>query len=160
MNTIYLVLGSNINPEINIPLALDYLKKEPRIEIVRVSSTWRTKPIGTCCTDFLNTAVMIRSNADSATLKTETLSKIEHQLGRVRTSDKNAPRTIDLDIVAFNEEILEVGIFRFDYLVFPLAEISPGLRDASSSQTIETIAKQKAEKTEAIRLIDPATSCG
>lgn len=160
MNTIYLVLGSNIDPEKNIPFALDSLKNEPGIKMVRVSSTWRTKPIGTCCTDFLNTAVIIHTAADPDTIKTEMLSKIEKQLGRVRTEDKNAPRTIDLDIVAVNEEILEMAVFRLDHLIFPLAEIAPSLYDVSSSQTIITIANQLAEKTEALRLEYPATSCG
>ena len=103
MNSIYIVLGSNIEPDRNIPLALELLKNESGITVVRVSSTWRTKPVDTCCTDFLNTAALILSSLDHSSVKKNILAKIEQKLGRVRTSDKNAPRRSHCGRIEFCE---------------------------------------------------------
>lgn len=160
MNSIYIVLGSNIEPDRNIPLALELLKNESSITVVRVSSTWRTKPVDTCCTDFLNTAALILSSLDHSSVKKNILAKIEEKLGRVRTPDKNAPRTIDIDIVAVNNEILEKNIFVLDHLVFPLAEIAPHLQPAPGQLSLASLAANKAKQTEALRVDYPATSSG
>lgn len=160
MNRIFVLLGSNIEPEINIPLAINYLNLEPDLTLVRVSSTWRTKPVGSCCTDFLNTAVLFLSSIDPQVVKIQILAGIETRMGRVRTEDKNAPRTIDLDILAINDTVLDLDVFEFDHLVFPLSEIAPDLLDLSNQSSLADIAHGKENTTQAVRVDHPATSYG
>lgn len=151
MNNVFLMLGSNIDPELNIPLALEQLKTTPTIKLVNISGTWRTKPIGSCCTDFLNTAVQIQTTLDASKLKRDVLSVIESSLGRVRTEDKNAPRTIDLDIIAFNDTFIDEEVAKFDHLLLPLAEIAPGLTLPGTNHTLAEAAAERLQVTSAVR---------
>ncbi len=127
MNEAYLLLGSNIDPEKHISQALDALNKSPLLEVKEISTTWRTKAVGTISDDFLNVAVLITTGCELHCLKEMILGEIENNLGRIRTEDKNAPRTIDLDIIAFNDELLDPDVFELDHLTLPLADLMPDL---------------------------------
>ncbi len=145
MNEVYLLLGSNIDPEKNILLALEYLNRN--FTILEVSNTWQTKPVGSSANDFLNTAVKLETKLDAYTLKEKCLCHIEEVLGRVRQSDKNAPRTIDLDIVIFNGEIVDDTLFRFAHMIIPFAELLPDLVDPDGKQSLSTLAEVNIKKT-------------
>jgi 2-amino-4-hydroxy-6-hydroxymethyldihydropteridine diphosphokinase len=147
-NRAFLLLGSNINPEQNLREAVRRLAA--RCRILAVSGVYESLPVGT--TDqpnFLNAAVLIETHHAAGELKTEVLETIEQELGRVRTGDKNAPRTIDLDILLFNDEILELGrrhvpdpeILRFPHIARPLADLAPHYRHPETGQTLTEIAE-------------------
>ncbi len=138
MNQAYLILGSNINPDENIPKALKYLRDS--FTLKQVSSTWRTKSIGIEAPDFYNTAAEIETALDAYLLKEQCLCHIEEVMGRVRLPDKNAPRTIDIDIVIFNNGILDPNIFKMEHLALPLADLLPLLPDQDSGVTLQDIA--------------------
>ncbi len=152
MNRIYLIFGSNINPETNIPSALELLKSHPSLYFIKSSGIWRTKPIGSCCTDFLNLAALIETSLDASTVKKEILARIESKLGRVRTEDKNAPRTIDLDIVAVNDRITDPEVEKFDHLLLPLSEIAPDLFLPGSTTNLAEASAERIKLTSAVRL--------
>jgi 2-amino-4-hydroxy-6-hydroxymethyldihydropteridine diphosphokinase len=137
-NQAYLILGSNINPDKNIPKALRYLRDS--FTLIQVSSTWRTKSIGAEAPDFYNTAAKIETGLNAYLLKEQCLCHIEEVMGRVRLPDKNAPRTIDIDIVIFNNEILDLNIFSMEHLALPLADLLPLLPDQDSGITLQEIA--------------------
>jgi 2-amino-4-hydroxy-6-hydroxymethyldihydropteridine diphosphokinase len=140
MNTAYLSLGSNIDPEKNLPEALHRLSLS--MEICGVSSLWRTPSIGYDGPDFLNAAVCVKTNFDAHHLKEDILCLIEQEMGRIRQSNKNAPRPIDLDILLFNNQIMEPGLFTLDHLIFPLAELLPMLKEKSEAPPLQEIALQ------------------
>src|SRR5512133_3803716 len=123
MNRAYLILGSNINPDDNIPKALNYLRDS--FTLKQVSSTWKTRSIGDEAPDFYNTAAEIETELDAYLLKEQCLCHIEEVMGRVRLPDKNAPRTIDIDIVIFNNDILDTNIFNMEHLALPLSDLLP-----------------------------------
>ncbi len=113
--TFYIVaVGSNINAEYNIELAFEQLKK---IDVqARAAAFLRTKPVGfTQQADFINTAFSFNCSFTSAELKSH-LKGIEAQLGRVRTSNKNGPRTIDLDIVKIDDNIVDDDYHKYDFV--------------------------------------------
>ena len=141
MNRVYLILGSNIDPAQNIAKAVDLLQVEPGLQVERCSSVWKTRPVGTSSTDFYNMAVEISTGYDQFHLKEKILCRLESELGRVRVEDKYAPRTIDLDIVIFNNQLLESDLFRFDYLVLPFAEIIPEIVDPKTGLALDKLAK-------------------
>ncbi len=140
MNQVYLILGSNIDPELNIPAAIRHLSSHPDLTIQQISSVWRTRPVGSRANDFLNTAVFLTTSLDEDVLKQEVLCDIEEKMGRVRIEDKFAPRPIDLDIVIFNDRIVDENLFRHDYLILPFSELIPDLVSPVQGISMKTLA--------------------
>ena len=138
MNKAFLILGSNIQPEINIPRALGFLEKSFSIKMI--SNTWRTRSVGAPADDFFNTAIEIETALDELLLKEKCLCHIEEIMGRVRQKDKNAPRTIDIDIVVFNNKIIERDIFYQEHLALPLSELLPNLSLNQKSSILADVA--------------------
>jgi len=155
MNRAYLILGSNINPEVNIPQALGFLNRS--FTIRQISKTWRTRSIGMKAADFFNTAVEIETGLDESLLKDKCLCHIEEVLGRIREKNKNAPRTIDIDIVVFNNKILDPEIFTKEHLALPLSEIVPDLIFPLGNENLLNAAKRLHESGTAriVGLIKP-----
>ncbi|PKN99869.1 MAG: 2-amino-4-hydroxy-6-hydroxymethyldihydropteridine diphosphokinase [Chloroflexi bacterium HGW-Chloroflexi-4] len=150
MNEAYILLGSNIEPEKNILLALSYL--EQHFLVYDVSHTWQTKPVGSDAADFLNTAVMLETDLDAHTLKEQCLCHIEELLGRVRQEDKNAPRTIDLDIIVFNGKVLDSNLFRYAHLILPFAELLPEYLDPETEKSLYELAEEQIKLNTARQL--------
>ncbi len=140
MNRVYLIIGSNINPESNIPAAIKHLQDRHDLQIIKTSSVWKTRPVGSQAGDFLNIAICIETPLDDRELKTQVLSVIENKMGRIRSEDKYAPRSIDLDIVIFNQSIVDFSLFRYDYLIFPFAELLPELLSPEHNIDLKTLA--------------------
>jgi 2-amino-4-hydroxy-6-hydroxymethyldihydropteridine diphosphokinase len=149
MNTVYLSLGSNIEPEKNLPEALRRLTQIVQIE--GISSIWRTQSVGFAGPEFLNAAIRIVTNLDGEIFKDDILCSIEESMGRVRLADKNAPRTIDIDILIFNNQILDNNLFNLDHLILPLAELLPTLRETPNSPSLQEIASQRLLRTTAYK---------
>lgn len=148
-NTAYLSLGSNIEPVVNLPAAVRLLAQLTRV--AAVSRVRETVPVGLINqANFLNAAVIVETDLPALALKRDVLELIERQLGRVRQVDKNAPRPIDLDIMLFNEDILELGrwhipdpeIVERAFVAVPLAEIAPQYRHPELGQTLAEIARR------------------
>jgi 2-amino-4-hydroxy-6-hydroxymethyldihydropteridine diphosphokinase len=147
-NHAYISLGSNIDPETNLTRAVRLLASHCRV--LAVSRVYETRPVGT--TDqpnFLNAAVLVETGLRPAALKAQVLAQIEARLGRVRTADKNAARTIDLDISLFNDEVLEIGgrripdpeILLYPHIARPLADLAHDYRHPQTGGTLEEIAQ-------------------
>ena len=121
MNECIIGIGSNIDAEANIQNMLKIL--EERVNIVRISSFLKTKPIGISEQPyFTNGAVKISTDFDRKTLNRE-LKRIEDELGRDRSAPKFGPRTIDLDIVVWNGEIVDKDYYTRDFLQESVNEI-------------------------------------
>jgi 2-amino-4-hydroxy-6-hydroxymethyldihydropteridine diphosphokinase len=143
---VFVSLGSNIHPEHNLQAAVQRLASHFRLHAV--SPVYETAPVGkTDQPNFMNAAALIETDLDAAALK-PALQAIEQELGRVRTQDKNAPRTIDLDISLFDEQVLDVGprhipdpdVLKYAHVAQPLADLAPQLRHPETGQTLEEIA--------------------
>jgi 2-amino-4-hydroxy-6-hydroxymethyldihydropteridine diphosphokinase len=146
----YISPGSNIEPEHNLTQAVHLL--QPHGLVQRVSSAYITPPQGfTEQADFWNAAVMLTTQLTPLTMKHNVLDFIERELGRVRDpNNKNAPRTIDLDISLWNDKVFEYGekpwrvpdpdILRFAHVAIPLAEIAPDYIHPQENLTLAQIA--------------------
>jgi 2-amino-4-hydroxy-6-hydroxymethyldihydropteridine diphosphokinase len=107
-------LGSNIDPEQNIAAALFYLRLEH--ELVAVSSIIKTSPIGmTNQPDFLNGVAKVNTEMELEGFQYY-LKSIEDKLKRDRTAPKFGPRTIDLDIIKWDDQIVDPDYFDRDFL--------------------------------------------
>ncbi len=147
INRAYLSLGSNIEPERNLPAAVERLRAYGRV--TAASTVWETRPLGSAGqANFLNAVVLLETELSARELREQAIPAIEAELGRVRTADKNAPRTIDLDIALFNEAILQLGhrhipdpeILQRPFVAIPLADIAPGYVHPETGQTLRAIA--------------------
>lgn len=149
-STVYVSLGSNIQPETNLLQALRLLRT--KCHLAAISSAYRTPPQGfTQQAAFLNMAVCVKTPLMPVTFKKELLDWIERQLGRQRDPhNKNAPRTIDLDISLWDDAVFEYGekpwrvpdpdILRFAHVAIPLAEIAPDYIHPVEQMTLSEIA--------------------
>ena len=122
-NQAYLLLGSNIEPEKNLVLAVEMLQKN--MTILRVSPVYETLPVGSDGPCFLNAALVGLTPLGVYSLKRKVLRQLETEMGRVRSRDKNAPRPIDFDIIAFNGKLLDETVWQFAYKAVPAAELMP-----------------------------------
>lgn len=114
VNSAIISIGSNIDAEANIAKMITYL--EEKVKIVKVTPLIKTKPIGIeNQPDFTNGAVKIETLLPKENLNL-LLKSIEDQLGRDRTAAKFGPRTIDLDIVVWNGEIVDNDYYTRDFL--------------------------------------------
>ncbi len=114
----FIAVGSNISPEENVRAALLLLARQE--QIVAVSTVYRTEPEDRPDQpDFYNCVVEIKTEKTPDELKYQVLRRIEGALGRLRASDKSAPRVIDLDLILYDDLVLNT-----DRLVLPDPEIS------------------------------------
>ena len=114
-------LGSNIAPERNIPEAIGLLHRN--LTILKISSAWESVPVGTGGPNFINAAVLVETVLSPSNLKKKIIRPIEQQLGRVRSKNKNAPRTIDIDILIWNDLILDRQLTKHAHTAVPVAEV-------------------------------------
>jgi GTP cyclohydrolase IA len=143
MNTAIIGVGSNIDPEKNIRKAKAILAKE--LTVIAGSKFTRTKPVGLSRQpDFINGAFQVQTELDQGELNA-CLKSIETKLGRVRTSDKNAPRPIDLDIIVFNGSIVGKDFFRYPFVKAAVLELDPTIGDGHDDIDQEAIAEHFRE---------------
>ena len=121
---VYIVsVGSNIDAEKHIQQAFSLIQKiDPK---AKSASLLHTKPVGFIAqADFINTSFSFHCALGSVQLKAH-LRNIEAQLGRVRTNNKNGPRTIDLDIVKIGSEIVDDDYYRYEFVKKLVDELVP-----------------------------------
>jgi 2-amino-4-hydroxy-6-hydroxymethyldihydropteridine diphosphokinase len=160
LNRAFISLGSNIDPERNLPEAARMLSA--RRNVASRSPVYQSPAVGsTGQPDFLNAAVLVETELGARALKATVLEPIEQELGRSRTADRYAPRTIDLDITLFNEEVLNLAgrhipdpdILRYAYLAVPLSDIAPQQRHPETGQTLTEIVRGLSDR-EILRRLD------
>lgn len=124
-NKAVISVGSNIHPEQNIPLARDLIRQSYDVQKETVFII--TKPLGDPDqNDFTNGALLIETDLSFDELKSS-LRDIEHQMKRERTGNRNGPRTIDLDIITWNDTVVDEDVFKRDFLQEFIRFLSPGL---------------------------------
>ncbi len=148
----YLSLGSNIEPVKNIYLAVDKLRQ--MVTVNAVSTIWETIAIGSEGPHFLNASVWVSTPLSASELKNLVISSIEKDLGRIRSKDKCAPRTIDIDILVFDEQIIDDALWQRDYLSIPTAELRPDLFEPVSGESLNQIAQTMKSKSTALPRTD------
>jgi 2-amino-4-hydroxy-6-hydroxymethyldihydropteridine diphosphokinase len=128
-------LGSNLDAERHLPAGVERLRE--RFAVQALSRVYRTAPIGSPGSPwFLNLALRIAPRMDPQTLKHEVFRPIEAELGRERGEDRNAPRTLDLDLTVYGDLVIddpeaglrlpEPEILTRAHVALPLAEVVPG----------------------------------
>lgn len=122
---VVIALGSNIDPQDNIPKAL--AKLDELFSLVKQATPLATKPIGVVGDqpDFVNTGCIINTQLSQDELNKQ-LKQIEQQMGREPLSS-NDPRVIDLDILVWDGSIVDEDFYSRDFLQTLVAELLPEL---------------------------------
>lgn len=125
-NIVAITVGSNIDADTNIPKARTLLTRNHTL--LAESDFVTTAPIGFVDQpDFTNGAWLIETRFNTDDLNAE-LKAIEQKCDRVKLANKFGPRTIDLDIAVFNNQILDPDIVQRDFLKKAIAQILPHLK--------------------------------
>ncbi len=134
MNQIFIGLGSNQDePYDHIKKAITDLDSWSDAKVRKVSSFYQSKPFGGVQqADFINAVVLIEASMQPLELLNR-LQELEHQHGRASKHLHWGPRPLDLDILLFNNEILNTEILTIphpgmvvrSFVLLPLVEISP-----------------------------------
>ncbi len=141
---IYLSLGSNIQPEINLRKAMDLLRKLGTVP--SSSSVWESEAIGSNGPNFLNVCILFLTDLPVERLKAEVVQPVEKALGRIRTEDKFAPRTIDIDIMMIDGAPANLERWNHPYVVLPMAELIPQFPHPLTHEELETAAHKFREQ--------------
>ena len=130
----YLSLGSNIQPDTNLVKAIERLQKYGRME--KISNAWESESVGAEGPNYLNACVLFVTALGQADLKEQALHPIERELGRKRSEDRFAPRTMDIDIVVFDGISCDDKYWEQAFVVVPLAEIYPEYQNPLMQESI------------------------
>lgn len=145
--TAFIELGSNIEPERYLPLAVAQLAELGQIQAV--SSAYENPAIGPPGQpDFVNLAVRLKTDLQPGDLRSA-LRKIETELGRRRSPNRYAARVIDLDLCLYGSTVAEQDglqipdpdILERAYLAQTLAQLAPDFRHPLTGQTLSEIAQ-------------------
>ncbi len=117
------------------------------VSVEAVSNVWETPPAGTRGPNFLNAAARIRTQLSPGILKSLVLRPIEAQMGRIRSWNKYAPRTIDLDIIIFDTQVLDLKLWTQAFIAVPMAELLPDFPGPTDKETLQEIAQRLACST-------------
>jgi 2-amino-4-hydroxy-6-hydroxymethyldihydropteridine diphosphokinase len=143
-HNVILLIGSNIHPRENIDRVLAIIRG--KFHLSRISTIIETEPYRSSGENFLNLAVEITTTLSTEELKS-ILRQIECDLGRIRTEDKYAPRTIDLDITVYDGRPTDEELWSRVFVAIPVAELLPDLIQVESGQSIRNIADQLKSKS-------------
>jgi len=159
MGKAYLSLGSNVDPERNLRSAIAALRE--RFGDLSLSPIYRTAAIGFDGPDFLNAAAIIESDLDPQALN-DWLHALEDAHGRDRSSPRFGDRPLDIDIVFYDERIVDgpqrLRIprpeLRHAFVLKPLADIAPGFIDPLSRKSLAELWAVSPERGSAMAVVE------
>jgi 2-amino-4-hydroxy-6-hydroxymethyldihydropteridine diphosphokinase len=151
-NLVLIGLGSNIDPEKNLISALESLANKTCL--ADQANIWQTPAYGSDGPDYLNTAALVYTNLTLENFKITILSEIENELGRIRSTDKFSNRTIDLDILVFENQIVDDDLWLQPHITIPAAEILPDLLNPDSGESLAQAANRLLPGLNFIKRVD------
>lgn len=160
MSTVYLSLGSNIDARANIASGIEAL--EASFGPVGLSPVYRAAAVGFEGDDFINLVARIETSMTPVELK-DFLTRLEDRHDRDRNVPKFADRTLDIDILLYDDLVLcspavqipRDEILEAAYVLRPLADLAPGVMHPVERVTLAELWRRfpkKGDTLEEIRL--------
>lgn len=142
-HSVYIGVGSNIDPRRHVVIGLEELSRSFRI--TAVSSVYQSDAVGFEGDPFLNLVVAVETGADLPHL-VDGLREIEFRYGRTAASGKYSSRHLDIDLLTYDEEFGEQAGVRLPrgeitvnaFVLCPFAEIAA---DRVIPGQVQTLAK-------------------
>ncbi len=151
--TVVIGLGANLgDARSTLTWALQQLAAHPAVQLQRVSSLYRTRPVDAGGPDYLNAVALLTTSLDPQALL-GLLQALEQQAGRERPY-RNAPRTLDLDLLLYGQRTLNTAQLTLPhprmherrFVLEPLAEIAPNLEVPGQGSAISLQQKKAADQ--------------
>ncbi len=144
MARIYISIGSNIEAEKHLRLAIAELRQH--YAELQLSSVYESEAVGFDGDTFLNMVVGLETE-DEVHQVVQTLRQIEDRHGRVRSGPRFSARTLDLDLLLYDELVLKEDgielprgeITENAFVLWPLAEIAPDVMHPSEQQSMAAL---------------------
>ena len=144
MARIYISIGSNIEAERHLRLAIGELRKY--YGELELSSVYESEAVGFDGDNFLNMVVGLDTDEEVHTVL-QTLREIEDRHGRIRGGPRFSARTLDLDLLLYDdlvvkEEALDLPrgeIIQNAFVLWPLAEIAPEIMHPVEQQSMAAL---------------------
>src|SRR5579863_9983446 len=150
----YVSLGSNLDdPAVQVRRALGALSGLPGTRLLRQSSLYGSKPLGPVSQpDYVNAVEGLLTQLEVSDFFSR-LQQLERSLGRTPPHERWGPRRIDLDLLLFAQLQLESeqlrlphpGIVERNFVLYPLAEVAPGLPVPGCGRVAELAARINSE---------------
>ncbi len=147
MSKVYISVGSNLGDrEENIKEVIKLIDNHPLIKIIKISPIYETEPVGFKDQDwFLNLVIELETSLLPQELLA-ILEEIEIKLGK-KIERKWGPRTIDLDILLYDDIILDLPELQIPhklmheraFVLIPLAQIAPNVKHPMLNKTIKEL---------------------
>jgi 2-amino-4-hydroxy-6-hydroxymethyldihydropteridine diphosphokinase len=159
MSTAYLGLGSNVDARFHITSGIEALRST--FGDVQLSPAYSTEAIGFDGDDFINLTAAIQTGLQPIELK-HFLNDLEDRYGRVRNVPKFSDRTLDIDILLYDDlylfspqlQIPRPEIMIFAHVLKPLADLAPDLIHPVNRRTLSDIWRDYEGDRSGLRLID------
>jgi 2-amino-4-hydroxy-6-hydroxymethyldihydropteridine diphosphokinase len=147
-------LGSNLGGRLRLlSQAKTLLLMDTQVKFVDQSSVYETEPVGVKdeyqSLKFLNAVLVVESPYAAAEWLPK-IKRVEQMLQRERSEDRNAPRTIDVDILFSGDELVDSDLLQVPhprweerrFVVEPLAEVCPDLVLPGTKSPVRNILEQ------------------
>ena len=158
---IYVGIGSNIEQEKYIRISAKSLKETFGDDCqLQLSPVYKTQAVGFEGDDFYNLVASFYSDLSPLEIEKE-LKKIEHQYGRQRNQNKFSARTLDIDLLLYDQEIIHTNgisiprdeVEKYAFVLSPLADLAPELIHPETQKTILEMWTELNKKTHSEALI-------
>lgn len=151
MARVYISIGSNIEP-------LHYIRSSIRTlreyyDKLILSSVYETEAVGFEGDNFYNLVVGFDTEIEMDKIIT-TLKQIENDNNRQRTSERFSARTLDLDLLLYDNVIFKDEILKYAFVIIPLAEIAPRSVHPITKQSYRYLAQAFDTTEQAIWIVD------
>lgn len=132
MARVYVGLGSNIDPQKNLRLGVRELRS--RYGEIDLSPAYRSAPLGFDGEDFINLVAGFDSSDSPDGIQRE-IEQVHELAGRSRRKDKFVSRSLDIDLLLYDDLVLEgpqvrlprTDVLDYSFVLRPLSELAPGL---------------------------------
>ncbi len=136
MQQVLIGMGSNIDPEIHLQAAALTIRK--MFPDVRFSTVYQSEAVGMKSDDFLNACCIFQCSISDKHLQ-KWLKTLEDQHSRDRSEGSWKPRTLDLDILAWDDKVMDDDLYQYGHVFVPASELMP--LQAKAEYTFATLEK-------------------
>lgn len=153
---VYVGIGSNIEQEKYIRLSAQYLQERFGMECqLSLSPVYKTRAVGFDGDDFFNLVASFYTDLSPADVE-KTLKEIERENGRQREQDKFSARTLDIDLLMYDDAVIESDgisvprdeIEKYAFVLSPLADLAPELIHPVTKKSMADMWRSMRQRTD------------